>query len=140
VPLPPTGPAYFEHSADIGIQGRGATIERAFEEAARAMFAIMTDTDRLRRLERVEVAFDEEDEELALVTWLNALLAEARLQNLVLGWFELHRSGSSWSGAGWGEPWGSNLERGVEVKGATLTMLSVCREDDHWTARCVVDV
>ncbi|MDE2366260.1 MAG: archease, partial [Betaproteobacteria bacterium] len=33
-----------------------------------------------------------------------------------------------------------SLERGVEVKGATLTMLSVKQAGAIWEARCVVDV
>jgi SHS2 domain-containing protein len=32
------------------------------------------------------------------------------------------------------------MERGTEVKGATLTMLSVRRADGGWEARCVIDV
>jgi SHS2 domain-containing protein len=32
------------------------------------------------------------------------------------------------------------MERGVEVKGATLTMLSVKQVEAGWEARCVVDV
>ncbi len=34
---------YFEHDADIGIIGRGATPEAAFESAAEAVFAIMAE-------------------------------------------------------------------------------------------------
>jgi len=39
-----------------------------------------------------------------------------------------------------GEPWRPGLERGVEVKGATLTALVVKRDEKGWEARCVVDV
>ena len=132
--------SYFEHGADIGIEGNGATVEEAFEQAARAVFAIMTDIDEVRPLVRVDIAFAEDDVELALVTWLNRLLAEARIQGLVFGSFRLHRSGALWSGEALGEPWRPELARGVEVKGATLTMLSVRRSNGGWTARCVVDV
>ena len=34
----------------------------------------------------------------------------------------------------------AGMERGVDVKGATLTMLSVAPTDGGWEARCVVDV
>jgi SHS2 domain-containing protein len=36
---------YFEHDADIGIIGQGATIEKAFEAAAQAVFAIVKKLD-----------------------------------------------------------------------------------------------
>ncbi len=33
---------YFEHEAEMGIVGRGMRIEKAFENAAAAVFAMMT--------------------------------------------------------------------------------------------------
>ena len=39
---------YFEHDADIGIIGRGTTVEQAFEAAAQAVFAIVTDLDLIQ--------------------------------------------------------------------------------------------
>lgn len=131
---------FFEHGADIGVEGRGKTLEEAFEAAARAMFSIITDASPVEPLSSVVVSFEEEDEELALVLWLNALLAEARVNGLALGRFHLSRKGAAWTGEARGEPWRDGIERGVEVKGATLTMLSVKREGDEWVARCVVDV
>lgn len=132
--------AYFDHEADIGIIGQGETLEAAFEAAAEATFAVMVDLAAVRPTTAVRVEFEEPDPELALVTWLNRLLAEARRAGLVLGRFRLRREDSRWSGEGWGEPWREDLERGVEVKGATLTMLSVRPVDGGWEARCVVDV
>jgi len=132
--------SYFEHDADIGVVGRGATLESAFEAAARATFAIMTDLAQVRALDSVTVEFEEADEELALVRWLNLLIGSARERRLVFGRFWLERDGVRWRGGASGEPWRPELERGVEVKGATLTMLAVRRADGFWEARCVVDV
>lgn len=132
--------AYFEHDADMGIVGRGATLEAAFEAAARAAFAIMTDIDAVRPVESVSLEFEEADHELALVRWLNLLLGMARERGLIFGRFWIERDGVRWRGGASGEPWRLGLERGVEVKGATLTMLSVKEQLDGWEARCVVDV
>jgi SHS2 domain-containing protein len=134
------GRDYFAHDADIGIVGRGPTIERAFEHAAQAMFEIMCGGEQLHPRVVVHVAFDEPDVELALVSWLNALLSQARTERLVLSRFQLRRDGDHWRGEGRGEPWSAAMERGVEVKGATLTELSVTQAADMWEARCVVDV
>lgn len=131
---------YFEHDADIGVVGRGATPEQAFEGAAGAMFAIMADAAQIRPLVRIAFDFSEEDLELALVTWLNRLLAEARQSGLILGRFHLEHGGDLWLGEAWGAPWDSSMTRGTEVKGATLTMLRVKQIDGVWEARCVVDV
>ena len=131
---------YFEHDADIGLVGRGATPEAAFVAAARALFAIQADLDALRAEERIEFTFVEKDTELALVTWLNLLLGEARARGLALGEFGIRREGERWRGWAAGERWREEIARGTEVKGATLTMLSVKRVQPGWEARCVVDV
>jgi protein archease len=141
--------AYFEHDADMGIVGRGTRIEEAFENAAAAVFAMMTDLRHVVPREKVEIEFEEADAELALVTWLNLLLGQARSRALIFGRFHLRRDGTSpkrassgarWRGTAEGEPWRPELERGVEVKGATLTGLAVSERDGIWEARCVVDV
>lgn len=136
----PASHSYFEHGADIGVAGRGATVEEAFVQAAQATFDIMSDGATVPPRQRVDVEFDEDDLELALVRWLNALLAQAREHGLALGRFELQRDGAHWRGSGHGEPWRPDQGRGTEVKGATLTALSVARDDAGWLARCVVDV
>lgn len=134
------GHAYFEHGADVGIVGRGASLEEAFESAARAVFSVMTDLHEVKELATVALEFEEADLELALVRWLNLLLALARERGLALARFWIERDGVRWRGGAAGEPWREGLERGVEVKGATLTMLSVRETGGTWEARCVVDV
>ena len=136
----PAPPEYFEHGADIGVVGHGTTIEEAFAGAAAAMFAIMVEPGAVQPLERIEVDFTEDDVEFALVRWLNALLAQARERGLVLCRFELQRDDDRWHGLARGEPWRDSHPRGTEVKGATLTALSVRQDERGWQARCVVDV
>jgi len=130
----------FEHDADIGILGRGATVEEAFVAGATAMFDLECRVEGVAPLHRVEVELAETDAEFAFVGWLNALLAAAHSGGLTLARFALARDGDRWHGAGWGERWHAGLARGIDVKGATLTMLSVRPVDGQWEARCVVDV
>jgi SHS2 domain-containing protein len=132
--------AYFEHGADIGLIGRGASPEEAFESAALAMFGIMTDVGAVRPERTVALEFEEADIELALVRWLNLLLATAREHGMVFARFCLDHNGVVWRGSATGEAWRDGLERGTEVKGATLTMLKVEARGGRWEARCVVDV
>jgi SHS2 domain-containing protein len=131
---------YFEHDADMGIVGRGTSIEEAFANAATAMFAMMADPGEIRPQTSVAIEFEEADAELALAIWLNQLLGQARSRALIFGRFNLRRDGALWSGSAEGEPWRAGIERGVEVKGATLTGLAVSQRDGIWEARCVVDV
>ena len=103
----------FEHDADFGVIGRGTTIEEAFVAAAEATFGIMIDIAAIQALETVPIEFEEADVELALVTWLNALLGHARDRGVVLGRFELRRDGAHWRGSASGEPWRPDFERGT---------------------------
>jgi SHS2 domain-containing protein len=104
------------------------------------MFAIMAEPARVGGDVQIEVQVDESDLELALVQWLNALLAAAREQRAVFREFNLTRSGEHWYGTAIGAHWNADDERGTEVKGATLTALSVRQSGGEWEARCVVDV
>lgn len=132
--------SYFEHDADVGIIGRGITIERSFEAAALAVFAIITSLELVQPSTEVTIEFEESDAELALVTWLNLILGKARELGMVFSHFYVQRQDDHWYGKMLGEKWHNGLERGVEVKGATLTMLSVKQSGPMWESRCVVDV
>jgi SHS2 domain-containing protein len=132
--------SYFDHDADIGVAGRGATVEEAFVSAAQATFAVMANLDSVKPDTSVPVEFEEADVELALVHWLNALITAAREHGLIFCRFWIERDGVRWRGGASGEPWRADLERGVEVKGATLTMLQVKESPAGWEARCVIDV
>lgn len=132
--------SYFDHDADVGVIGRGATIEEAFEAAARATFALMVDLEQVHAAADVPLEFEEADVELALVRWLNLLLTAAREHRLIFCRFRIEKDGVRWRGGASGEPWRAGLERGVEVKGATLTMLRVNQGATGWEAACVVDV
>jgi len=138
--MTPAGYDYFDHEADLGIIGRGDTLEQSFVQAARAVFANMADLSKVTPAQTVAIEFEEDDQELALVRWLNALIGEARTNGLVFAQFNLRRNHNHWIGSASGEPWQDEFERGTEVKGATLTMLSVKKTNQGWESRCVVDV
>ena len=131
---------YFEHDADIGIVGRGHTVEQAFESAAQAVFGVVTNLGAVQPSTTTMIEFEEADPEFALIIWLNLLLGKARELGVVFSSFHLQHQGNNWRAQASGEKWRPGLERGVEVKGATLTMLSVKQTGATWEARCVVDV
>jgi SHS2 domain-containing protein len=132
--------AYFDHDADIGIIGRGETVELCFADAARQLFALMGDLKVVKPLKTIRIDFHEADLDFAFVSWLNLLLAQAHSEELLLSEFTLHKTGTHWHGQASGEAWREGIERGTDVKGATLTMLSVQEKQGLWEARCVVDV
>ncbi len=131
---------YFDHGDDVGIIGRGDTVENCFTHAARAMFSLMANIENIHQIQIITFEFEEADLELALMTWLNALLKKSQEHHLIWGDFRLKREGNVWKAIVSGEPWRNNMERGIEVKGTTLIMLSVKKVDHLWEARCIVDV
>jgi protein archease len=138
---------HFEHGADIGVRGFGPTREAAFEQAALALTAVITDPAAVRADQRVPIACEAPDDELLLVDWLNALVYEMAVRRLLFARFAVHLSGRHLSGRrlegeAWGQPLDVAVHRpAVEVKGATYTALRVAREaGGRWVAQCVVDV
>lgn len=134
--------SHFSHSADIGVRGSGPTLASAFEQAARALFAIVTDVERIKATTKIEVACEAPDEKLLLVDWLNALIYEASIRKMVFGQFAVTILDRELRGEAWGEP--IDVVRhapAVEPKGATFTALNVaCAADGMWVAECVIDV
>jgi tRNA nucleotidyltransferase (CCA-adding enzyme) len=132
---------HFAHEADIGVRGVGATRDEAFEQAALALTAVVTDPASVRTCETVSIRCEAPDVELLLADWLNALIYEMTTRRLLFGRFEVHSEGLRLVGSAHGEGVDASRHRpAVEIKGATYTALRVAREDGHWVAQTVVDV
>lgn len=137
-----TGWAHFEHGADIGVRGFGPTLATAFEQAACALTAVVTDLERVVAKELIQLACSAPDDELLLSDWLNALIYEMATRNMLFSRFEVNIEDHHLSAKAWGETVDVARHRpAVEIKGATYTALSVKQEEDgRWIAQCVVDV
>ncbi len=138
---------YFEHAADVGVRGFGASVEEAFAGAARALFALVDeDLRQVRPAVEEEIACEAPGLEELLVAFLNELISLADSRRLVFSGFDLRieqpaPGAARLTGRARGEPYDPSRHRGtVEPKGATYTALRVAREDGRWVAQCVVDV
>jgi len=133
---------HFPHGADIGVRGIGASREEAFEQAALALTAVITDLHLVAPREEIEVSCEAPDDELLLVDWLNALVYEMATRKMLFGCFTVRIEGQQLHAKAWGEPIAVDTHQpAVEVKGATYTELRVTHEmQGVWIAQCVVDV
>jgi len=132
---------HFEHGADIGVRGIGATKAAAFEQAALALTAVVADPAAVRQAERVPLACEAPDDELLLAEWLNALVYEMSTRKMLFSRFAVRLGEGRLEADAWGEPVDVARHRpAVEVKGATYTALRVAREGEGWLAQTVVDV
>jgi SHS2 domain-containing protein len=133
---------HFAHGADIGVRGFGTTKSEAFEQAALALTAVLTDPASVAAAASVEIHCEATDDELLLVDWLNAVIYEMATRSMLFGRFAATITGNVLTATVWGEPVDrARHHPAVEVKGATYTSVSVAqREEGMWVAQCVVDV
>ncbi len=131
----------FEHKADIGIRGFGKTIAESYEETAKAMFSIMFDLDNIEKKETIEIKCEADDNELLLIEWLNHLLAEASVNEMVFVEFEVKIDGKTLTGKAIGENLDLKKHKPkIEIKAATYSNLKVFQENNKWVSQCIVDV
>src|SRR5512134_769450 len=125
----------FAHEADMGVRGFGATIAEAFEQAALAMTAVVTDPARVEPREAVRVDCEAPDHELLLAAWLNALIYEMSVRRMLFSRFTVRLDGHRLTAQAWGEPAApARHEPAAEIKGATYTALRVAPADGGWVA------
>ena len=132
----------YSHPADIGIRGLGPTREAAFEQAALALTAVITELEKVEPKQAVEVTCREDDNELLFFCWLNSLLYEMGTRAWLFSRFEVQAVPGGIQAKAWGEPVDvARHEPAVEVKAATYADLKVQRQSDGtWVAQCIVDV
>ena len=133
---------HFAHAADVGVRGRGTTLDQAFAEAARALTATITDLDAVVPRIAVPIRCEASDRELLLVEWLNAVISEMSTRHLLFSRFDVRIEDDQLFATAWGEPADpARHQPAGEPKGATMTALRVAPEaDGTWTAQTVVDV
>ena len=133
---------HFAHGADIGVRGVGPTMEAAFEQAAIALAAVITDPARVEPRDEIVIERTAPDPAVLLVDWLNALIYEMAVRSMIFARFQVKIEGHCLRATAWGEPADvGRHEPAVEVKGATYTSLFVGQNaSGAWIAQCVVDV
>ena len=132
---------HFPHDADVGVRGFGASPVEAFEQAAEALIAVITQVEIAPKAP-VEVRCEAPDLELLFVEWLNAIIYEMAVRGMLFGRFSVRIDGTRLEGTLWGEPIDVGRHApACEPKGATYTALKVAADKNGvWSAACVVDV
>ena len=117
-----------DHTADVGVKAYGKTISEAFENAAKGMFDIITDSSEIENIGQYNLELEAPDLEQLLVDWLSDLLFLNSAKNLVFGFFkiELDEKNSKLSAKVFGEKFNiSKHKAGAEIKAVTYHMLEV---------------
>lgn len=133
---------HFEHRSDIGVRGVGATPAAAFEQAALALTAVITDPAGVQPLQQIRLECTAPDLESLLYEWLNSVIYEMSVGQRLFGRFRVSIDSGRLSATLKGESIDPGRHQpAVEIKGATYTEMRVSRQTDGtWLAQCVVDV
>jgi SHS2 domain-containing protein len=133
---------HFEHGADIGVRGIATTLAGAFEQAALAMSAVITDLESIDSDTDVDIECTAPDRDVLFLEWLDSLIYEMAVRKMLFSRFKVTIDKDKLKATASGET--VNVEKhspAVEVKGATFTELTVTQDPNGlWRAQCVVDV
>jgi SHS2 domain-containing protein len=132
----------FDHTGDIGIKVWADNLKGLFQEAARALFDIITDRKKVvARLKR-EVAVQGSGKEELMVAWLNELLYLHEVEGLLFCDFALSQiEKQSLQGVARGEKFqeGHHLIK-TAIKAVTYHQLEIEKHKGRWQARIIFDI
>ncbi len=135
-----------EHTADAYIEAYGDDLAEAFENAALAMFEVMTDTTKVNPIVEEEVEVEGEDECSLLYNWLEALLVKFEVDGNLYSRFEVEEIertdvGLRLRASVAGEPFDPNehVQR-AGVKAVTYHRMEVLKGPEGAVVRFILDL
>ena len=137
---------FLEHTADVYIAAHGKTLEEAFENAALAMFEVMTDTQKVNPDDEDSVEVEAEDEFALLYSWLEALLVKFETKNMLYSNFKISSIEETFEGfkikaSVWGEKFNAEKHtQKVGVKAVTYHRMEIIKEIDKVTLEFILDI
>jgi len=137
---------FLEHTADVYIAAHGKSLEEAFENAALAMFEVMTDTAKVSPNEENSVEVAAEDEYALLYSWLEALLVKFEVNGMLYSKFKIPRveetpEGFKFTANVWGEKFNAEKHaQKVAVKAVTYHRMEIIKEANKVTLEFILDI
>ena len=119
---------FIDHTADIVVKAKGKNVEECFENAAKAMFDVITDGSEIESVGQYKIKLEADDSEQLLVDWLSELLYLNSAKNLVFGFFKvtLEDYNKKLTATVFGEKFDfSKHKAGSEIKAVTYHMLEI---------------
>jgi len=137
---------FLEHTADAYIAAYGKTLAEAFENAALAMFEVMTDTEKISTDMVDSVEVEAEDEYALLYSWLEALLVKFETKNMLYSKFEISNieetaDGFKVKAVVWGEKFNAKKHpQKVGVKAVTYHRMEIIKDIDKVALEFILDI
>ena len=129
-----------QHTADLAATIYGKDLPELFENAAFAMFDMMSDLDGVLPVETVRVDIEEPDTESLLIAWLNEILYAGYIKRLIFSEFRVVSLEGNRLSA---EAKGTRLDPKRiknEIKAATYHDIEIEKKDGDYEVTIVFDV
>lgn len=131
-----------DHTGDLGVTVRGRSLPELFENAAKALFYVITDRRRVRRGVEERIGLEAPDLESLLVAWMGELLFLFDARGLLFRSFKVESLKTrSLEAKAWGEPY--DEERHIiktGVKAVTYHQIRIREERGLWNATLILDI
>ncbi|ADP77289.1 archease family protein [Methanothermus fervidus DSM 2088] len=132
---------FIDVTADAGFHAYGSTLEELFENAALALFEIITDTSKVKDKECRKIEIESEDKISLLHDWLEELLVTHEIEMMLFSKFKVEISDCKLRGMAWGEKINPDIhEIKCEVKAITYHLMNITKENDKYKATVIVDI
>jgi SHS2 domain-containing protein len=137
---------FLEHTADAYIAAYGKDLAEAFENAAAAMFDVMTQIEKVRPETEDHVKVRGNDEQALLYNWLEALLVKSELARMLYSRFRISElvqdsKGFRLSAMICGERFDpkKHLQK-VGVKAVTYHQMEIIKTSERVTLKFILDI
>jgi SHS2 domain-containing protein len=136
---------FLDHTGDVAVRLRAASLDALFADAARALTATLTETADIKPVVRLELSLEAASLDLLLVDWLNELVYRFDVDRLVVAHADtcVREAGDAWcvDATVSGEPL-DEARHSVRalVKGVTYHQLSIGEANGTFEVTVVFDV
>jgi len=137
---------FLEHTADAYVAAYGKDLAKAFENAAVAMFDVMTEVEKVSPLTEDHVEARGDDEQELLYSWLEALLVKSEINGMLYSKFEVSELNHDSNGFRlrakiWGEKFDAerHLQK-VGIKAITYHRMEIVKTPGKVTLKFILDI
>jgi SHS2 domain-containing protein len=137
---------FLEHTADVYIAAYGGNLAEAFENAAYAMFEVMTDAGKVTPKVEESVEVTAGDEYALLYSWLESLLVKFDTEHMLYSKFKItsiegRNDHFTLKARVWGEEFdASKHPQRVGIKAATYHRMEITKKPETVTVKFILDI
>ena len=136
---------FLEHTADAYVAAYGKDMAEAYENAALALFDVMTQVEKVKPKTEDQFEVEAEDEQALLYQWLEALLVKSEIYGMLYSRFKILKIEETpvlkLKAKVWGEKFDprKHLQK-VGVKAVTYHRMEIIKAPDKVTLKFILDI